>query len=131
MKSSGNTAVAVSLGRVAIENVKALALRLGENLAGNNCFDDGSVNEGLVYYSHVLPGHIVEYYRGSIDNCGDSAVDSASSAIAAEVSSEDVARAAESIRVEWAHGSGRDNNVEQAASALLERSTGAGHTAAV
>ena len=91
MKSSGNTAVAVSLGRLGIENVKALALRLRENLAGNNSFDDGSVDEGLVYYSHVLLGHIVEYYRGSIDNCCDSAVDSASGAIAAEVSSKEFA----------------------------------------
>jgi hypothetical protein len=91
LQRSGNTAVAVSLGRVAIENVKALALRLGENLAGNNSVDKGAVNQGLVNHGHILLGHVVEYYRGSIDKSGNSAVNSASSAVAAIVSSENVA----------------------------------------
>ena len=131
LQSSGNTAVAVSLGRVAIENVKTLALRLGQNLAGDNCVDQGGVYDGLFNHGHVLLCHIIEYLRGSIDNSADSAVSSASGAIAAIVSSENVASAAESIRVEGAHWGGRDNDVEQAAFAVLEGSSGAGHTAAV
>lgn len=131
LQSSGDTAVAVSLGRVAIENVEALALRLGENLAGDNCFDQGGVYDGLFNHGHVLLCHIIEYLRGCIDKSADSAVSSASGAVAAIVSSENVASAAESIRVEGAHWGGRDNDVEQAAFALLEGSSGAGHTAAV
>jgi len=69
--------------------------------------------------------------RGSIDKGADSAVNSASGAVAAIVSSESVASAAESIRVEGAHWGGRDNDVEQAAFALLEGSSWASHTAAV
>jgi hypothetical protein len=131
LKCSGDTAVAVSLGRVAIENVKALALRLGENLAGDNSVDECGVYEGLFNHSNVLLCHIIEYLRGSIEKGADSAVNSASSAVAAIVSSESVASAAESIRVEGAYWGGRDNYVKQAAFALLEGSSGAGHTGAV
>ena len=106
-------------------------MRLGENLAGNDSVDKGAVYEGLVNHGHILLGQVVEYYRGSIDNSDNSAVNSSSSAVAAIVSSEDITRAAESIRVEGAQGGGRDNNVEQTASALLEGGTGAGHAAAV
>lgn len=39
----GNTAAAISLGKVAIEDVKALALRLRNNLARDNCFYESDV----------------------------------------------------------------------------------------
>lgn len=69
-------------------------------MAGDNCINDSGVNDGRISYGHVLLSHIVKYSRGGIDNCADSAVNSASCTVAAIVSSENVARAAESIRVE-------------------------------
>ncbi len=69
-------------------------------MAGDNCINDGGVNDGRISYGHVLLSHIVKYSRGGIDNCAGSAVNSASCTVAAIVSSENVARAAESIRVE-------------------------------
>jgi hypothetical protein len=131
LKSSGNTAVAISLSRGAIKNVEALALRLRKNLASDNGVDESSVNGPIADHSLVLFCLIIEHLSGGIDNCGDSAVNSASSAVAAIVSSKDIASAAESIRVEGAHWGRRDNDVEQAASALLEGCAWACHAAAV
>ena len=91
LETSWDTTIAISLNRVSIENVKALALRLGEYLAGDNSVDDGAVNEGLINHGHILLCNIVEYYRGSIDTGGNSAVNKASSAVAAIVSSKNVA----------------------------------------
>ena len=131
LKSSGNTAVAISLGRGAIENGKALALRLRKNLARGNCVHEGGVNHSLINHSLILFCCSIEHLRGDINEGADGAINSASCAVAAIISSKYVARAAESIRVEGAHWSSRDNNVEQAAFALLKRSTWACHTAAV
>jgi hypothetical protein len=131
LKSSGNTAVAISLSRGAIKNVEALALRLRKNLASDNGVDESSVNGPIADHSLVLFCLIIEHLSGGIDNCGDSAVNCASSAVAAIVSSKDIASAAESIRVEGAHWGRRDNDVEQAASALLEGGAWASHAAAV
>jgi hypothetical protein len=69
--------------------------------------------------------------NGSISKCADIAGDSASCAVTAIVSSEDVTSTPECIRVEGANWGRRDNDVEQAAFALLERFTLASHTAAV
>ena len=69
--------------------------------------------------------------NGSISKCADIAGDSASCAVTAIVSSEDVTSTPECIRVEGANWGRRDNDVEQAASALLEGGTWACHAAAV
>lgn len=106
-------------------------MRLRKNLASDNGVDENSVNSPIADHSLVLFCLIIEHLSGGIDDCGDSAVNSASSTVASIVSSEDVASAAESIRVEGAHWGRRNNYVEQAASALLEGCTWACHAAAV
>ena len=91
LKSSGNTAVAISLGRGAIENVKALALRLRKNLARCNCVHEGGVNHSLINHSLILFCCSIEHLRGDINERADGAINSASCAVAAIISSKYVA----------------------------------------
>ena len=102
-------------------------------MARDNGVHESFIDECLIlgHNSLVLSCLIIEHLNGSINKCADSAVNSASSAVAAIVTSEDVASAAESIRVEGAHWGRRNNDVEQAAPALLEGGTRACHTAGV
>jgi len=100
-------------------------------MASDNGVKVRSANSPIADHSLVLFCLIIEHLGGGIDNCGDSAVNSASIAVAAIVSSEDVASAAKSVRVEGADWGRRNNYVEQAASAHLEGCAWACHAAAV
>lgn len=86
-------------------------MRLRNNLTRENGVDESGVDDSLNGdILRLFCGGIVNL-SGDVDWGADGAVDGACGAVAAVVASKDIARAAESIRVEGAHWCGRHGNV--------------------